>query len=100
MNKSVFMVAKMDCPAEEQLIRLHFSGNPAVAQLQFDLAGRQLTVLHTGAVAPLTQALDRLNLGSALVDTTPSIAPTYGRKCPATAVYCGRCSASMPGSLS
>ncbi|WP_254245322.1 hypothetical protein [Hymenobacter sp. BRD67] len=52
MNKSVFKVVKMDCPAEEQLIRMHFTGSPAVAQLQFDLPGRQLTVLHTGAVAP------------------------------------------------
>lgn len=72
MNKSVFKVVKMDCPSEEQLIRMHFTGSPAVAQLQFDLPGRQLTVLHTGEVAPIAQALDGLKLGSSLVNTAPS----------------------------
>lgn len=62
----------MDCPAEEQLVRMQFAGHPAVARLQFDLPGRQLTVLHTGEAAPITQTLDRLNLGSTLLDTSPS----------------------------
>lgn len=72
MNKSVFQVAKMDCPAEEQLIRLHFTNRPAVAQLRFDLPGRQLTVLHTGEAAPIAQALEGLKLGSSLLGTAPS----------------------------
>lgn len=72
MNKSVFKVVRMDCPAEEQLIRLHFSGSKAVARLHFDLPARQLTVLHTGAVAPVAQALDGLQLGSSLVGTSPA----------------------------
>lgn len=72
MNRSVFKVVKMDCPAEEQLVRMHFTNTPAVAQLQFDLPGRQLTVFHTGEVAPIAQALNGLNLGSSLVDTAPS----------------------------
>ena len=67
MNKSTYQVVKMDCPAEEQLVRMQFAGHPAVARLQFDLPGRQLTVLHTGEAAPITQTLDRLKIGRAHV---------------------------------
>ena len=72
MNKSTYKVEKMDCPAEEQLIRMKLTGSPAIAQLQFDLPGRQLTVFHTGDTAPITQTLDGLNFGSTLLYTTPS----------------------------
>lgn len=72
MNKSLFKVVKMDCPSEEQLIRMQFSGSPDVAQLHFDLPGRQLTVFHAGDAAAIAQTLSRLNLGSTLVTTAPS----------------------------
>ena len=72
MNQSVFEIPKMDCPAEEQLIRLALADAPAVARLYFDLPGRRLTVLHTGEAAPLAQRLAGLRLGSTLLETTPA----------------------------
>lgn len=72
MNQSVFNVVKMDCPAEEQLIRMQFSGSPDVVQLHFDLPARQLTVFHAGDVAPIAHTLDGLRLGSTLLTSEPS----------------------------
>jgi len=69
MNKSIFRVAKMDCPSEEQMIRMRFSGNQAIEGLQFDIPKRQVTVLHTGAVEPIVQTLEGLRLNSSLVAT-------------------------------
>ena len=72
MNKSVFNIVKMDCPSEEQLIRMKFSDSQDVARLQFDLPARQLTVFHTGESDLIVKALAELNLGSRLLSTAAS----------------------------
>jgi len=59
----------MDCPSEEQMIRMRFSGNQAIEGLQFDIPNRQVTVLHSGAVEPIAQTLEGLRLDSSLVTT-------------------------------
>lgn len=69
MKKSVFNIPKMDCAAEEQLIRMKLEGNPAINRLGFDLAQRRLDVFHSGPVEPLAQTLDSLRLGSNLVNS-------------------------------
>ena len=46
MNKSIFYVAKMDCPTEEQLIRNRMKGIAGIDRLDFDLMRRELTVTH------------------------------------------------------
>lgn len=46
MKQSVFYVAGMDCPTEEQLIRNRFRGVEGVDRLDFDLMARELTVTH------------------------------------------------------
>lgn len=69
MNKSTFNVAKMDCAAEEQLIRMKLTNHQEIEQLQFDLAHRQLTVLHAGPVEPIAQTLSELRLDSRLLET-------------------------------
>ena len=45
VKRSTFSVPKMDCPSEENLIRLALSGVPELS-LSFDLKQRQVTVLH------------------------------------------------------
>lgn len=40
-------IQNMDCPTEEKLIRLSLSALPGIAQLEFDLLKRVLTVHHT-----------------------------------------------------
>jgi cation diffusion facilitator family transporter len=59
----------MDCPSEEQMIRMRFNGNQAIEGLQFDIPNRQVTVLHSGAVEPIAQTLEGLRLDSSLVAT-------------------------------
>ena len=72
MLRSRFHIPQMDCPSEENLIRMRLGTLPAVAGLEFDLPGRELRVYHRGAVAPVTTALAGLDLGSRLVDSAPT----------------------------
>lgn len=69
---SLFKIPKMDCPSEERLIRLAFNGSATVQALLFDLAERQLTVLHDGPVDPISAKLASLNLGAQLLQTQPA----------------------------
>lgn len=48
MQKSLFDIPKMDCPSEENLIRMKLDGQPDIAHLHFDIPGRKLMVYHTG----------------------------------------------------
>ena len=69
MEKSTFYIPKMDCTAEENLIRLQLEEVPAVVQLQFDLNQRELVVFHEGSISMIEQLLDDLRLGSKLLKT-------------------------------
>ncbi|EPB8979121.1 MULTISPECIES: cation transporter [Pseudomonadota] len=66
---SVFVIPKMDCPSEENLIRMALAGVDAVATLEFDLAAQRLKVTHTGEAERITEKLRPLNLGATLVET-------------------------------
>lgn len=46
MKQSVFHVARMDCPTEEQLIRNRLNTVEGVQELRFNLMERELTVTH------------------------------------------------------
>jgi Co/Zn/Cd efflux system component len=70
LKKTVFAVPQMDCAAEERLIRLALAGKDDVRSIQADLVARRLTVVHEGPPDVVDAALQSLNLGSRLVDTT------------------------------
>lgn len=59
----------MDCPSEEQLIRMKLEGVSEVKQLHFDIPNRKLEVTHTGDVIRAKEGLDQLKLGSTLLTT-------------------------------
>ncbi|HYQ39333.1 MAG TPA: cation transporter [Pseudomonas sp.] len=63
---SQFVVAKMDCAAEERMVRLALEPLAGVTALAFDLPGRRLRVFHAGEVAPITARLESLGLGARL----------------------------------
>jgi len=44
MNKTIFEISKMDCPSEENIIRIKLDGMPGIKNLTFDIANRKLTV--------------------------------------------------------
>ena len=72
MNRSVFTIPRMDCAAEEQLVRMALDGLEGVPRLSFDLGKRTLTVWHEGETGLITERLDPLGLGAALSDTGPA----------------------------
>ena len=67
-TRSVFRIPGMDCPSEEQMIRLRLADAP-VAALAFDLAGRRLTVDHDGDPAQILARLVPLGYGAELAES-------------------------------
>lgn len=69
MNKSEFLIKKMDCPSEENMIRMKLDGIEEIKKLSFDIPNRKLIVFHTGNLAKITESIDMLNFNSSLVKT-------------------------------
>lgn len=63
MNKTIFEITKMDCPSEENLIRMKLDGISSVANLDFDIPNRKLTVFHTEEIDLIEKSILELNLG-------------------------------------
>lgn len=70
-HKTRYHIRKMDCPSEENLIRMALGALPQVQQLQFFLQDRQLDVVHQGSPDAITQRLEALNLGAVLQSSAP-----------------------------
>jgi Co/Zn/Cd efflux system component len=69
MVKTIFKISRMDCPAEEQLIRTKLDGISAIQGLQFDIPNRQLEIYHWDSYDAILAALDSLQLGTKLLST-------------------------------
>lgn len=69
MEKSVFEIPKMDCPAEENLIRLRLEGIRAVRHLDFEISQRRLTVFHDERITEIENSINDLKLGARLLTT-------------------------------
>lgn len=59
-----FHIPKMDCSAEEQLIRLQLEAMPGVQSLRFDLPAGKLLVTHAGIRDRVLAKLESLGLGT------------------------------------
>ncbi len=57
--QSRLLIAQMDCPTEETLIRKALGGMPMVQGLEFNLMARVLTVVHTQGQLPAIEAAIR-----------------------------------------
>jgi|TARA_R110002074_G_scaffold35881_5_gene97740 cation transport ATPase len=67
---SQFVVAKMDCPSEEHLIRMALEDlEPGVA-LEFDTPNRKLKVFHNGNLEAIQSRVESLGLGAKLESTS------------------------------
>lgn len=71
MYISTFNIPQMDCPCEEQLIRMKLADLSAIRELRFYLSDRRLEVIHCGEVVAISTALEALNLGSRHLTTSP-----------------------------
>jgi len=69
-----YRIENMDCPIEEQLIRKKLESMPGIAQLDFNLLDRELTVSHRlGDPQPIASALDKLDMAPILIEAgTPT----------------------------
>ena len=63
MKKTVFRIDKMDCSAEEQVVRMRLQGLKPVKRLDFDLSARTVAVYHDGERAVVASSLESLDLG-------------------------------------
>jgi copper chaperone CopZ len=50
MLKSEYRISKMDCPSEENMIRVKLEGLPGIQKLEFNIDSRQFLVYHSGGV--------------------------------------------------
>lgn len=69
MKKTTFEITKMDCPSEENLIRMKLDGISGVVNLDFDIPNRKLTVFHNGEIEQIEKSVIELNLGGKKIST-------------------------------
>lgn len=69
MKESVFEIRKMDCPSEENLIRMKLDGLPGLLHLEFDIPHRKLSVFHEGHIDLIESSVMDLNLGGRLLSS-------------------------------
>lgn len=69
MEKTIFEISKMDCPSEENLIRMKLDGIAGIKNLDFDIANRKLTVFHTKQINEIEASIAELNLGGKKLST-------------------------------
>lgn len=67
MIKTEFLIKKMDCPSEENLIRMKLDGFEEIRHLDFDTGNRGMTVYHSGKLAEIEQSIPDLKLGGQLL---------------------------------
>lgn len=67
MQKTTFRINKMDCPSEEQLIRLKLDSMPNIKSLQFDIQNRQLSVIHSENSRKILSLLETLQLETSIL---------------------------------
>lgn len=62
----------MDCPSEENLVRIKLDGISEIKNLAFDIPNRQLTVFHDGGLQSIENSILDLNLGGRRIRTEQS----------------------------
>ena len=67
----------MDCPSEENLIRMKLDGMVAIKNLDFDLANRKLIVFHNGEGDQIEKAIFELKLGGKKISSEPTDQTTF-----------------------
>ncbi len=73
MKKTTFHISKMDCPSEEQMIRMKLEPYNEVKQLSFDIPNRKLEVYHTEKVDEIHHAISELKLSDQLLGSEDDV---------------------------
>ncbi|MFC0261253.1 cation transporter [Fontibacter flavus] len=69
MQKTTFHIAKMDCPSEEQMIRMKLSNLEDIKALEFDIPNRKLQVFHLGHSTEILSMLSTLQLDTTQIES-------------------------------
>ena len=69
MKKTIFEITKMNCPSEENLIRMKLDEISTIANLDFDIPNRKLTVFYNGEINQIENSIIELNLGGKKIST-------------------------------
>jgi len=69
MQKTIYKVTQMDCPSEENLIRMKLDGISEIKHLDFDIPNRTLTIYHNGETDEIEKSIIALNLGGKKIKT-------------------------------
>ncbi|QQS52866.1 MAG: cation transporter [Bacteroidota bacterium] len=68
MLKSTYLISKMDCPSEVNMIRIQLDGLQVIKKLEFDIENRNLTIFHLKEDKEILSRLEKLNLGAKLIE--------------------------------
>jgi Cd2+/Zn2+-exporting ATPase len=68
IKKTVLQIPEMDCADEERVIRKSLNSLPSVADLQFNLIERRVTVFHRGRSSALVEAIRHDGFEARIVD--------------------------------
>jgi Co/Zn/Cd efflux system component len=84
MYKSIFEIKKMDCPSEENLIRMKLDVIDGIISLDFKIPERKLIVFHNGKIEVIQKAIGELKLNDKLISneviTDIEIVENYNQK--------------------
>ncbi len=69
MNRTTFEIPKMDCPSEEQLVRMVLEKGNDIQGFQMDLKTRRVVVTHQGQAEEILRLLSPLNFGTKIINT-------------------------------
>ena len=69
MQKTVFKISKMDCPSEENLIKMKLSDIDGIKQLDFNLEERILTLYNNADVNIISNSIKELKLNEILISS-------------------------------
>lgn len=69
MQKTTFIISKMDCPSEENLIRMKLNEISSIKMLDFDIPNRKLVVFHEKDLEKIEKAIISLNFGGKILSS-------------------------------
>ena len=69
MQKTTFKISKMDCPSEEQMIRMKLADLTNIKSLDFDIPNRKLIVIHSDNYDQIFQRLENLKFDTSFIDS-------------------------------
>jgi Co/Zn/Cd efflux system component len=69
LKKTSFHIAKMDCPSEEQMIRMKLADLSTIQAMEFDIPNRTLLVFHVDSYDSILEKLEELKFDTEFVSS-------------------------------